>query len=245
MPLTAYRARMARLRALEATYTPKLRRALLLSAEAAISAVEAGAGPLLAEAYVSDKQLIAVLAALYVDCGVGEATIEYDQLTEGLKALPGVGLVATWGQRLRKFITTEGAAAVKGIAETTRKVVRTVLNDAAQAGSSIPETVKALREKIASLAVKRARLIARTELITAANVGSYLGASATGLALRKKWLATPGPRTRATHHAANGQTVGMEETFVVGGYAARYAGDPLLPAKERCNCRCSLTYVPA
>lgn len=250
MALTRYHARMRRLRALESRHAAALRVALIRQAEVAVVALEQFAavpnavGAAALAVLINDRWLVAPLQALYVAAGVPEARDTYDHLTGPAKGLAPLGLATDWAGRLRKFITTEGAAAVRGITETTRKAVRKVLNDAAQAGSSIPDTVKALRAKIGGLATKRARTIARTELITAANIGSYLGASATGLRLRKRWLATPGGRTRPTHSAANGQTVGMEAFFSVGGAPARYPGDPMLPAGERCNCRCSITYVP-
>lgn len=85
----------------------------------------------------------------------------------------------------------------------------------------------------------RARLIARTELIAAGNAGTYLTWAATsGAAGTKRWLSRPDPRTRHSHRDANGQTVPVAEMFLIGGFEARYPGDPLLPVAERANCRC-------
>ena len=251
MSIPRYRARMQRLRALEPRHAALLRTALIRQAEAVAARLEqlpavpdAAAAALLA-ALVAPDWLVAPLAALYVAAGVPEARLEYQHLTGGPgKAAPTPGLVAGWTSRLSRFITTEGALALRGITDTTRRVVRQVLGEAARQGSSIPQAARALRERIAALAPRRARLIARTELIAAANQGSLMGAEATGLALRKQWLATPSARTRPTHRNADGQAVGMREFFSVGGSAARYPGDPLLPANERCNCRCSIVYIP-
>jgi hypothetical protein len=61
------------------------------------------------------------------------------------------------------------------------------------------------------------------------NAGSY-----------KKWVAHHDDRTRATHLRADGQTVRVDQDFIVGGYALGYPGDPRGPAKETANCRCVL-----
>jgi hypothetical protein len=71
-----------------------------------------------------------------------------------------------------------------------------------------------------------------------------MGAEATGLRLNKRWIATPGPRTRDSHRAANGQKVGLQTSFTVGGVLMRYPGDPLAPAREIVACRCAIGYEP-
>lgn len=241
---TSYAARMARLDTLAARFAPRIRVALIRDAEAAAAAVEAGATPEVAAALVSARFLQPALEELYVAAGLPEATLQYDELTSRQKALPGVALVADWTTRLRRFISTEGATSIRAISAATRGIIRSVLRTAATDGLSIPDTARALRTKIAALSVERAESIARTELISASSYGSLLGAQATGLRLLQVWLATPGPRTRPTHREAGGQAVPLGSTFTVGGAAARYPGDPLLPAGERVRCRCTVTYRP-
>ena len=59
------------------------------------------------------------------------------------------------------------------------------------------------------------------------------------------WQATPGPHTRDSHAALNGQKVKWGETFVspVTGVRLAYPHDPSAPASETINCRCSLRRV--
>lgn len=92
--------------------------------------------------------------------------------------------------------------------------------------------------------ISRATRIARTEVISASNLGSIEGARATGLPLNKTWLATPGNRTRDTHATADGQTVSMDELFDVGGSLLDFPGDWSNNAdvSETVNCRCTVTY---
>lgn len=238
-----YHARTARLTALEARYIKPMRRALVLSAEKAVEMHLAGASPELAASMVTTARVIEVLQKLYVACGTTEAALQYDELTPATKALAPPAVLSRWGQRLKQFITTEGAQAVRGITETTRKIVKQALIDSAAAGEGVAEAARKLRQRVAQLAPQRAVRIVRTELVAASNVGSLLGAEATGLPLEKFWIATPDGRTRPDHARANGQGAALQGGFfTVGGYRARYPGDPLLPASERCNCRCAVGY---
>jgi hypothetical protein len=235
--------RAARLTALEARYIARMRRALVRSVEPAAAFAEAGAGPELAATRVSSAEVVAVLADLYAAAGMPEARASYASLLPPVKVQGPAGLAGGWLARLRRFISTEGAAAVRGITETTRQLVRSVLQESAAAGDSVQVAAGKLRARVAQVAPARATRIVRTELITASNVGSLLGAEATGLKLEKVWLATPDGRTRLEHARANDQGVPLQGgVFTVGSYPARYPGDPLLPASERVNCRCSVGY---
>ena len=238
-----YHAQRARLDALEATHIARIRRALLVSVERAISAHEQGATPALAASFVTTAEVVTALQRLYVDCGTGEARITYAYLTEGRKALAPPAVVSGWAGRLRRFITTEGAAAVRGITDTTRRLVRAVLNESAAAGDSIAVAAGKLRARAGELAPARAVNIARTELLSASNYASLMGAQATGLKLEKWWMATKDGRVRPSHSAADGQGAPLQDGFfTVGSYPCRDPGDVLLPASERCRCRCSLGY---
>lgn len=59
----------------------------------------------------------------------------------------------------------------------------------------------------------------------------------------QRWVTRRDGRVRPTHAAADGQTVGMDETFLVGGYSLRYPGDGWAPPHETANCRCWLVAV--
>lgn len=250
--LDAYAAHRERLDAFEASFTRKMRRALQQSAERCAVAVEAGADASTAAAFVDSAPVARVLAALYVVAGVPEARITYDELTGeakgvllGLqtKATAPPTVVASWTDRLKRFITTEGAASIKAITKTTQRIVRAVLSEAAEAGDSIQVAARKLRQQVAQVSKERAVTIVRTELVSAGNAGSLLGAQATGLKLEKWWLATPDARTRQSHAKANGQGAPLQDGFFrVGGEFCRFPGDPNLSAGERVRCRCAVAY---
>lgn len=60
---------------------------------------------------------------------------------------------------------------------------------------------------------------------------------------QKRWVALHDNRTRATHVAADGQTVGIEDTFTVGGASMMHPGDRAAPPAETINCRCVMVAV--
>jgi hypothetical protein len=241
--LDEYHAHRARLDALESRYTPKVRRALVRSVERCAAAVEAGGGIDMAAALVDRKPVEEALALLYVGAGLPEAKYTYASLTEGQKAQAPPTTATNWADRLKRFITTEGAAAVRGITETTRKLVRAVLSEAAEAGDSVQVAARKLRARVAQVSKERAVAIVRTELVAAGNYGSLVGAQATGLKLEKWWMATPDGRTRPSHAVANGQGAPLQDgLFTVGGEHCRYPGDPVLSVGERARCRCAIAY---
>jgi hypothetical protein len=95
----------------------------------------------------------------------------------------------------------------------------------------------------------KARRIARTEAAAALNGGDYSGALASeeieGITLWKQWLATTDERTRHSHVLADGQVQKLRDPFVVGGWPLEHPADPVGPAHEVINCRCTALYHDA
>lgn len=63
-----------------------------------------------------------------------------------------------------------------------------------------------------------------------------------GLTLKKVWVSTEDSRVRPTHKKANGQTVPIDEAFLVGGYRLQRPNDNLGHRSETVNCRCVMIY---
>lgn len=59
----------------------------------------------------------------------------------------------------------------------------------------------------------------------------------------QRWVTRRDAKVRATHAAADGQTVPVGGLFMVGGYSLRYPGDSWAPVHETANCRCHLVAV--
>lgn len=84
-------------------------------------------------------------------------------------------------------------------------------------------------------------MIARTEVLSAANSASLYAAKGAGIeGMTKVWLSAHDKRTRDDHRNADGQEKGMDEPFIVGGHPMQHPGDPAAPPEQTIRCRCSL-----
>lgn len=149
------------------------------------------------------------------------------------------------------------------INETTEREIAQVLNRAQAEGSSVPEVQRQLeamfeREIEGRLPEDpefewftertppfRTETIARTETIRSSNAGTQ-GLFKDWGVKKKEWLSTKDDRTRTyekgdefDHLEADGQVVGIDEPFVVGGEELMYPGDPAGSEGNVINCRCT------
>jgi len=132
---------------------------------------------------------------------------------------------------------------IVNVAETTRSQIVTAVAKGYEDGVGVAEIARNIFDLVDEISRMRAEVIARTETHGAANYGSNEAARELGLPLRREWLAASDERTRDTHREANGQIVGMEEPFIVGGAPLMFPGDPAGPPEEVINCRCTLGYI--
>jgi uncharacterized protein with gpF-like domain len=121
----------------------------------------------------------------------------------------------------------------------------------AEQNLTISETIVLLRS--AGITDYRAELIARTETGRAANIGSMVGATSTGLVTMKEWIAAKDNRTRRIprdqfdHYNMDGKKLPIDETFKLqnkkGGFDLMlHPCDSSGSAGDVCNCRCTLGY---
>jgi hypothetical protein len=121
---------------------------------------------------------------------------------------------------------------------------RTEIAAGLAAGEDIPTIAQRVREA-AGVTEPRARVIARTEshgarnTVNAASVRRAASAFGSADAFSRRWQAAEDARTRPTHVDADGQTVGLNEPFTVGGASLDFPGDPAGPPGEVINCRCT------
>ena len=123
--------------------------------------------------------------------------------------------------------------------ETTARVIRESFDQ----GLSVPDTARAIRGAVKVASPAQATMLARTDLISIANGGSFMAARQVypEPGTFKQWLATADARTRPTHSEASGQVVPLEAPFRVGGFELMYPGDPQGPPGEVIQCRCTFT----
>jgi len=143
--------------------------------------------------------------------------------------------------KIISWLLNLAATKVKQITDTTRDQLRKALADGVAAGESIPEIAKRVDQLyLEQIIPNRSTTIARTEVIGSSSWSAIEGAKESGLTLNKIWLATEDSRTRPDHADADGQEVGMDEPFIVGGVEMQRPGDG--PADQVINCRCTVYF---
>jgi SPP1 gp7 family putative phage head morphogenesis protein len=235
----------------ELNYTPKFYKELVKQQNFFIEQIKKGVDYNTALNAIPFSDMYELEKKLYNECAtVWGAKVRLSilrQETTQKKARSPIGFNAEMVRLMNQYFLTDWANIVAGITDTTKAEIQKVLIDANGLGWSINEIVEAIQNE--ELTRMRARRIARTETNTAANQAGRFAAKATGRKLNKIWIATRDNRTRHDHSAVNGQIVGIDETFNVGGYPMLQPGDrgtdeKKTPAKEIVNCRCTSGYIP-
>lgn len=134
----------------------------------------------------------------------------------------------------------------------SRQVIIKVLSDAAEKGLSFDDIVKVLL-KHPEFNAMRARRIARTETVTAANGAAMIYADQSGNEMEKIWIAVKDNRTRHDHRQIDGKRLSIEEPFTL--VSAKYGDVGMMqpgvrtqpnglpvPAAEVVNCRCTVAF---
>jgi hypothetical protein len=142
------------------------------------------------------------------------------------------------------FIEGQGAEMVTAITDTTRKQIKSFLEDAIHEGTGAADMAGALRNYFSDFNRTRAMLIARTEIHRASNFGSYTSRDMFqkdyDATLIDTWLhAGNSPLSRSTHEAADGQQRQHGTPFnLLNGYSPLYPQDGSGGAEEEANCNC-------
>lgn len=144
---------------------------------------------------------------------------------------------------IQSFIISIGAQKVTQISRTTENQIRQLIIEGVEEGLGNAAIAANIRAKAPIIAGVRAAVIARTETHSASQWAQVTAIRDTGLVLRKEWVAANDERTRVFHGDANGQIVGPNENFVVGGEELEFPGDPNGSAENIINCRCVLNFV--
>ena len=182
---------------------------------------------------------------------------EYAEMVQDLRVIPGSlhadpALVEEWVAAALRWVRSSGGSLIKAVEGFSHRevvrIVRKIQVEAIENGWSISRFKRGIGRELNTMADYRARRIARTETMRASNIGSREGAKATELKLEKEWLT--GPSGTGDRHATgdypnlNGQKRKMDDYYDVGGHAAMYPLDTILPVGESVNCRCSEVYNP-
>lgn len=122
--------------------------------------------------------------------------------------------------------------------------IQSIVTQSILQGESIPNMTKRLANQLGEINHKATIRYARTSVTAAQNAGrqeGYEQAAEEGVNLKKMWIATLDERTRHSHRLLDGQTVDVDEDFIIPdtGEAIRYPADPSADPAEIWNCRCT------
>lgn len=188
------------------------------------------------EAVVDGKLLAIIAAALFSSSGA---------VSDSINRAVGRAISDPVGEGTVQELALKNARnQLMNIGDDLWEDARDSLVEGLQEGESIDDLANRV-EKSANTTRPRAEVIARTEILRACNAGSIETMRATEIVTMKTWLATPDARTRASHRAAEGQTVPLDQPFNVGGSNLDHPGDPLGPPNETIQCRCTMLYEVA
>jgi hypothetical protein len=130
--------------------------------------------------------------------------------------------------------------------ETTKTKLAKRLSASIEEGQGIQQQITNILDACDGvydeMTTTRATLIARTESCSTENFGIVSTYKIEGIQ-QKEFLATKDDRTREAHADADGQIVGIDEKFNVGGEQMDYPGDPECSAANICECRCTMLAV--
>ena len=109
-------------------------------------------------------------------------------------------------------------------------------------GKSIKGMADDLQMRIPAMNRDSAIRTARTAVTNAQNAGrmdSYVAATKMGIEMEREWVSALDARTRPEHAEADGQVVGVDEPFIVGGEKLMFPGDRNGSGWNIYNCRCT------
>jgi hypothetical protein len=206
---------------------------------------------------ISDKAIKKTIQKLHLAMGVKMAQISSKVVKRSVKGHYEALEVKSaetdlFAYTILQYLQTQGLDQLASdITNTTKEQIRRYLIQSAEQNLTLPESIVLLRG--AGITDYRAELIARTETGRAANIGSMVGATSTGLVTIKEWIAAKDNRTRRIprdqfdHLNMDGTKIPMDATFKLqnkkGGFDLMlHPCDSSGSAGDVCNCRCTLGY---
>lgn len=189
------------------------------------------------------KELRFLIEDLYITTGTQWAAKIHQYMPKRKARLP-MGINERVIAIMREVLGLNLEIIAEEITQTTMKYIEEVLSKGFETGASIDEMVNELK----MINRKRARVIARTETVSAANEAGIRYAQTFGYDMKKTWLSVQDHRTRHSHLVMNGTTVMINEPFNVNGAVMMQPGartqpdgNPV-PAEEVIQCRCTVIY---
>jgi HK97 family phage portal protein len=184
-------------------------------------------------------------AAYLSDDIISEARLEIIR-EHGQEGIEEVGEDAVFDEAdpaVLEFLEQKEVKFASEVNGTTRESLRYHLLDGVKKGESVNELADRVRDVFSGVddaRAWRARTIARTEVVGAANKGQLEGWSQADVGAQKEWVTAGDADVRDEHAAIDGEIKKLNEPFSNG---LMYPGDVNGPAEEVVNCRCTTAPV--
>lgn len=145
--------------------------------------------------------------------------------------------------RVAIFAKTRSRTAMARVANTTKKQINRAIEQGIKDGDSRDDIAQDIVDRTGGLVGEaRARVIADTEVHSAANAGELESIKLLDVPLKKEWMSMNDELVRDDHAEANGEEVSLDDSFEVGSDKLAYPGDPAAPPSQTVNCRCIMVY---
>lgn len=159
---------------------------------------------------------------------------------------------AVWNIQLQQWVDTNTGELIKSVQGTMKKwvqaVVQKYVDEAMSEGIGLEkltqEASQYLKGAYTGYEEWKVRQIISQEVLSAYSVSNEIGATSTGLDLKKTWIHSGAVHPHENHVKLDGETIRKEDDFDVGGYPAAFPRDQRLPASESINCMCAVVYRP-
>ena len=188
-------------------------------------------------------------ATAYINKNLPEVyAINYNATGEAFDGIGGYSFTLTDADTVRNlvesdrsFLPMRNLDVSRDIAWNIEKMNAEVLQGILQ-GESMDKIADRL-EQVIGMNLRSAISAARTMVTSAENKGRQDGferAAASGIILKREWIATSDGRTRDWHRELDGVTAAVDEPFENAVGKIMYPGDPSADGANLWNCRCAI-----
>lgn len=152
-----------------------------------------------------------------------------------------------WTNTILGRIFSFAAQKVTHVTDYTKELIKGLVYTGRENGDSIATIARDINKGFDEFSTHRSFRIARTEVVSASNFGSFHAAQEAAEEvgdLEKEWIDSKDKRVRDRHSeekGVGGEIVGLYKKF---SNNLEYPGDMNGPASEVIHCRCTLAYTP-
>lgn len=194
-----------------------------------------------------DRDIIELYENLFASVGTQIALWYQDNFENYIqKNQPAVQWRETFAAFGRRFAADKVTLVSGNRKKELQAVLKRLMSDPEFQALNERQAQRILRSQFTGYSRTQAMRLVRTETITAANYAATQTANDLfgSEGYEKEWLTALDGRERPAHREADGQRVGANEPFLVGGEYLKFPGDPSASAKNRINCRCTVLTMP-